>query len=583
VEKVSAAPAIKPKSQRATTETSQLSDEQQQETLFDLAYWQGDTWFRSDGRGLDLTAVPAMQEEEKVNEEQQLRQSAQEVKQAEQDPVDETVVAPTETITGDIVSQENFTTRVIADDTVTELAEGQMRKTEFLQELRAAICQTIEPVLATAGQTTDECPYLNYWLGLYHTKDAAHIERTAKKYAPGIAASTTATEYISIIAQRALLAATVWARTGKITGVPDGVPLNLPGEPSSAKDFNRVQAKAKSGGTRKVDDPRLIQKELGRGQPLAPAVRSRMESAFGMSFAHVRTHTDSNATEISNRANARAFTIGNHIAFGNGEYNPGTLEGDALIAHELTHTAQQINGNDSVQKIEAGNEQYDALEKNSDQTAAAVIGSLWGKGKDIAQRSVTTLRSGLRLQRCSSKTKKATYIRAVPQAPDQGLLSKMNLSGAPSSAQPRKLAFGGYLEFIGWETDGRNGIIVQEIVNTINLTPCKGGSLRGESKPDPAYWEMWNVDGDGRVTPISGLVNDAWVRASHRDTHGNFSINAKVFWAEVLDQEAGFRKDNPGVPTVPELKTTTKKPSGLGTSLLNRNAAGVWDCSGQHT
>src|SRR5436305_946644 len=43
-----------------------------------------------------------------------------------------------------------------------------------------------------------------------------------------------------------------------------------------------------------------------------------------------------------NRAlGARAFTIGHDIAFGTGEYRPGTAAGDVLIAHELAHTIQQ--------------------------------------------------------------------------------------------------------------------------------------------------------------------------------------------------------------------------------------------------
>ncbi len=61
-------------------------------------------------------------------------------------------------------------------------------------------------------------------------------------------------------------------------------------------------------------------------------------------------HTDSNASSVSNRVNARAFTVGNHVAFGGGEYKPGTLAGDALIAHELAHTVQQQGAEGSVSK-----------------------------------------------------------------------------------------------------------------------------------------------------------------------------------------------------------------------------------------
>lgn len=38
------------------------------------------------------------------------------------------------------------------------------------------------------------------------------------------------------------------------------------------------------------------------------------------------------------------FTTGSEIYFGAGRFNPGTPEGDRLLAHELTHTIQQTGG-----------------------------------------------------------------------------------------------------------------------------------------------------------------------------------------------------------------------------------------------
>jgi murein DD-endopeptidase MepM/ murein hydrolase activator NlpD len=38
---------------------------------------------------------------------------------------------------------------------------------------------------------------------------------------------------------------------------------------------------------------------------------------------------------------ARAFTVGDHIVVGAGEYAPGTYSGQHLIAHELAHVVQQ--------------------------------------------------------------------------------------------------------------------------------------------------------------------------------------------------------------------------------------------------
>lgn len=77
------------------------------------------------------------------------------------------------------------------------------------------------------------------------------------------------------------------------------------------------------------------------GQPLAPALRNDMESRFGYGFGSVRVHTDTTAAESAQLLRARAYTTGNRIVFGAGEYQPDTQRGRTLLAHELTHVVQQ--------------------------------------------------------------------------------------------------------------------------------------------------------------------------------------------------------------------------------------------------
>jgi hypothetical protein len=111
------------------------------------------------------------------------------------------------------------------------------------------------------------------------------------------------------------------------------------------------------------------------GQPLATGTRAFMESAFGQGFSHVRIHSDTQAAALSAGLNARAFTIGRDIAFGVGEYQPGTLIGDALIAHELTHVIQQGGRLVAPQaKLEVSHP-TDAAEIEADTLAESVISS----------------------------------------------------------------------------------------------------------------------------------------------------------------------------------------------------------------
>lgn len=79
----------------------------------------------------------------------------------------------------------------------------------------------------------------------------------------------------------------------------------------------------------------------GTGSPLPGNTRAFMEPKFGANFSEVRIHTDRQAAEMTKAVNARAFTTGNNIFFGENQYSPGTGSGDRLIAHELTHTLQQ--------------------------------------------------------------------------------------------------------------------------------------------------------------------------------------------------------------------------------------------------
>ena len=80
------------------------------------------------------------------------------------------------------------------------------------------------------------------------------------------------------------------------------------------------------------------------GRPLDGATRSSMESKFGRDFGDVRIHTGPEASELANTLEARAYTSGNDIVFGEGEHAPETSEGQKLIAHELAHVVQRRPG-----------------------------------------------------------------------------------------------------------------------------------------------------------------------------------------------------------------------------------------------
>ncbi len=97
------------------------------------------------------------------------------------------------------------------------------------------------------------------------------------------------------------------------------------------------------------DDSRIQTKSIesqlnaskGKGKPLTKEVKSNMESVFGADFSTVKIHTDTNAIQMNQDLNARAFTNSSDIYFNRGEYNPSSTGGKLLLAHELVHTIQQ--------------------------------------------------------------------------------------------------------------------------------------------------------------------------------------------------------------------------------------------------
>jgi len=81
------------------------------------------------------------------------------------------------------------------------------------------------------------------------------------------------------------------------------------------------------------------------GSSLDVSTKEFMESRFGYDFSKVRIHADLRAARSSSAINSLAYTLGNHIAFGEGQYQPHTIGGRRLLAHELTHFQQQFGSN----------------------------------------------------------------------------------------------------------------------------------------------------------------------------------------------------------------------------------------------
>ena len=107
----------------------------------------------------------------------------------------------------------------------------------------------------------------------------------------------------------------------------------------------------------------------GSGAGPGRGVRSRFEGELGP-LGDVTVHTDDTADQLNRSVSAQAFATGTDVYFAKGEYNPGSAEGDRLIAHELAHVVQQRGAASSrpAHRLQPG----DALETEADSVADSI-------------------------------------------------------------------------------------------------------------------------------------------------------------------------------------------------------------------
>jgi hypothetical protein len=373
---------------------------------------------------------------------------------------------------------------LLVDEAATDVGPNQMTKTAFLGALQPAVCAAVDQGLTGTGRTSDGCPHVAYWFGHLAGKDAAFIERGIQRFAPAARGARTASEYIPAVAARVLESTRIWAETGRVEGVPEELASTVAAGPpmeEAAAGGQRdaaIRFKARAGGAKAPGDPTSVRDALGQGRSLDGGVRARMESAYGMSFGDVRVHTDAASAQLSDRMNARAFTVGQHVAFGAGEFRPGTVVGDALIAHELAHVVQQRGAAPGSQ---AGTRvQNDApFERDANVAAGAAVASLFGRpargARGLAGQMLSNLRSGLSLQRCNkTPSGPATLSRQVTIQPKDDTCGGMQMAAIFS---------------VDNATDSTNGFVVQKVDFNLSREACAGG----RNDFAKTYWEAWEV------------------------------------------------------------------------------------------
>ncbi|MEX0782767.1 MAG: DUF4157 domain-containing protein [Dehalococcoidia bacterium] len=132
---------------------------------------------------------------------------------------------------------------------------------------------------------------------------------------------------------------------------------------------SREGAVGLEGGALPADAAGRIDAMRGVGSTLDDTVRAAAEPALGVDLSPVRVHQDSASDSLARGMTAKAFTSGSDI-FLREDVNASDSR---LMAHELTHVAQQASGGVAAagQRMTVGPAD-DPLEHEADRVADAV-------------------------------------------------------------------------------------------------------------------------------------------------------------------------------------------------------------------
>ena len=263
---------------------------------------------------------------------------------------------------------------------------GQMLKSQFIDQLRpqvtAAADAELGPIYSAIG-----CPYIEQYFGRYATRPAAEGEALLRRFAPATRGLRSAGDMIPLVVERVRQGVRTW----RATGAPPPELAGIEGGGDSGAAAAPQAMRAPDGGETLAS----LEAALGPGEPVGGAVASRMAEA-GLDVGGARLHTGPVAARKADEAGALAFAVGEHVVLGARAPAAGTLEGDALLAHELAHVAQQADAaRDPVARLQPIGAESGSAEAAADATALA---AMTGDKKGLLDR--LGAKSQLQLQRC---------------------------------------------------------------------------------------------------------------------------------------------------------------------------------------
>jgi hypothetical protein len=299
----------------------------------------------------------------------------------------------------------------------------------------------------------------------------------------------------------------------------------------------------------------LVKRALAAGgQELPEALRERLEQALGAELAGVRIHSDESASEAATALSARAFTVGTDIVFGSGEYEPGTLAGEELIAHEVTHVAQHLQGRAGQATGHEGDVPVttagDAVEREAEQVAGEFSSGrspqparATPKPESSSHGSATVMRSGASWG--LFKERDAVYdavYQGVIVASATGVAEALELleamSGTKRKASLDGLGAAGRVALFNYAPDSVSPTLLQDLLRRVESSETsKLISNLSDSQRDALAGEVSNGVGSGlddRDLQILGELGPL------KDYLGDKTVDMKTALAIVRQERGSF-------------------------------------------
>lgn len=205
--------------------------------------------------------------------------------------------------------------RTEKDDRRKQRTTSRVQRTDERQS-QSAERGLLETLQATAGNRACQ-----------HLAETDDVQATLSISDPGDPAEQTARRVAESVTRPSILHSDDRAPNGAVE--------------TAAGATATIHRQSTSGTSQPTSTPTETPSVTHRGERLPAHTRSVFESRLGRDYTDVRIHRGPTADRAASAIDADAFTYGSDVVFADGAYQPDTVSGQRLLAHELVHVKQQ--------------------------------------------------------------------------------------------------------------------------------------------------------------------------------------------------------------------------------------------------